>query len=530
MLPYAAIAAGEVLKSVQAVGILQPLVVTSDRRVIDGRYRLAAARALGFADVQALVYDPPAPAEYVFHAKDSREHLSELDRAVLAVQYQQVLRGEYVAARTEKMNVARGAAAPAAVTPGTADAPQDRASGNDAPAAVASSAAEPVRHDSRKEACERFGVAERKFRAVKRLATYRPDLFQQVVDGTMTPKEALHKKGKNVDDRRAAQAAEALVRDEDVTVPDIENVIHVGDAAAVLARVPDAVASLVMFSPPYPGIKNEEYDPPLPAVTYAQYLRDLRPVLEQALRASRAGGRLALVVDNVRNPAGGGPDYMLPVAQDLTRLAQEAGWRYFNEIAWCKDQLAGKGTNFGSFARCSSPFQNRSHEWVLLFFKETHVLAGDERLCDLTREEHLAWYTTEWRVRPEARKDIRQHHCAPFPEELAHRLIKLLTYRRDLVIDPMNGSGTTTAVAARLQRRYVGIDRSAAYCAFARARTKAEPSNTNGAMARDGKNLSSRLQESRRGQLELGTYATADDAGRTGPAEHIGVTSGEEAA
>ena len=84
----------------------------------------------------------------------------------------------------------------------------------------------------------------------------------------------------------------------------------------------------------------------------------------------------------------------------------------------------------------------------------------------------MAWLATQWHIRAETRTAIRDHHCAPFPEDIPHRLIKLLTYRRDVVVDPMSGSGTTTAVAAGLGRRYIGIDRSPAYCAFARHRTE----------------------------------------------------------
>jgi len=61
-------------------------------------------------------------------------------------------------------------------------------------------------------------------------------------------------------------------------------------------------------------------------------------------------------------------------------------------------------------------------------------------------------------------------HPAMFPEELAYRVIKLLSYRNDVVLDPFNGVGTTTAVAARLGRRFLGIDISEDYCRKARQR------------------------------------------------------------
>jgi DNA modification methylase len=73
-------------------------------------------------------------------------------------------------------------------------------------------------------------------------------------------------------------------------------------------------------------------------------------------------------------------------------------------------------------------------------------------------------------VQPPTRRHILAAHPAPCPEELAERAIKLLTYRRDLVVDPFNGSGTLTAVAKRFSRRFIGIDRSPNYCAFAQNR------------------------------------------------------------
>lgn len=41
-----------------------------------------------------------------------------------------------------------------------------------------------------------------------------------------------------------------------------------------------------------------------------------------------------------------------------------------------------------------------------------------------------------------------------FPEEIPYRLMRLFTYRGDIVVDPFNGAGTTTVVAYRLRRRF----------------------------------------------------------------------------
>jgi len=55
-------------------------------------------------------------------------------------------------------------------------------------------------------------------------------------------------------------------------------------------------------------------------------------------------------------------------------------------------------------------------------------------------------------------------HPAMFPEELVARLLKLFSYKNDIVLDPFNGVGTTTVVAKRLNRRYIGVDISKEYC------------------------------------------------------------------
>ena len=47
---------------------------------------------------------------------------------------------------------------------------------------------------------------------------------------------------------------------------------------------------------------------------------------------------------------------------------------------------------------------------------------------------------------------------------------KLFSYKDDVVLDPFNGAGTTTFVANKLGRKYIGIDMSETYCAMAENR------------------------------------------------------------
>jgi len=68
----------------------------------------------------------------------------------------------------------------------------------------------------------------------------------------------------------------------------------------------------------------------------------------------------------------------------------------------------------------------------------------------------------------------KYNHPAMFPEELVVRLLKLFSYQDDIVLDPFNGAGTTTLVAHKLRRRYIGIDISEEYCKTAEERLKEE--------------------------------------------------------
>ncbi|MCY4223713.1 MAG: site-specific DNA-methyltransferase [Bacteroidetes bacterium] len=62
-------------------------------------------------------------------------------------------------------------------------------------------------------------------------------------------------------------------------------------------------------------------------------------------------------------------------------------------------------------------------------------------------------------------------HEAEFPEELARRVIKLFSPCEGLVLDPFVGTGTTTYVAKKLERKWLGIDMVPEYVEMAKLRT-----------------------------------------------------------
>ena len=63
-------------------------------------------------------------------------------------------------------------------------------------------------------------------------------------------------------------------------------------------------------------------------------------------------------------------------------------------------------------------------------------------------------------------------HPAPFPEKIAEDHILSWSNEGDIVLDPMNGSGTTTKMAKQLNRKYIGIEISEKYCKIAEDRLR----------------------------------------------------------
>ena len=139
------------------------------------------------------------------------------------------------------------------------------------------------------------------------------------------------------------------------------------------------------------------------------------------------------------------------------------------EVIWEKNNYNCKYSAWGSWQSPSNPYLKGTWEFVEIFCKGTLKKAGERAAIDITADEFKQWVISRWSIAPE-RKMKEYGHPAMFPEKLAERVLKLLSYRGDCVLDMFNGAGTTTAVAKRLGRQYLGIDISPAYCKTAKRR------------------------------------------------------------
>ncbi len=250
----------------------------------------------------------------------------------------------------------------------------------------------------------------------------------------------------------------------------MKNKIICSDVIVGLKQIPDGSVSLVFCSPPYDvKIDYGSHDDNMPWQIYLNWLSE---VWLECKRVLKKGGRLAINIDAVTNRQDDkDTEYIRPIHYYLVNQMKQIGNLNFRgEIIWYKQNFVGRKTAWGSWCSSSDPILRRNFEYIFIWSKGQWRLEGDPEQSDMTSDEFKKWTGAFWAINAETRRMGK--HPAPFPSELAYRIIKLYTYRGDIVLDPFNGSGTTTSVAASLHRRYIGIDNDPGYCNFARTRTK----------------------------------------------------------
>jgi site-specific DNA-methyltransferase (adenine-specific) len=137
------------------------------------------------------------------------------------------------------------------------------------------------------------------------------------------------------------------------------------------------------------------------------------------------------------------------------------------EIIWQKGRGANGSCAWGSWRSARAPRLRDLHEYLLVFAKGSFT-RPDKGTSNLSAEEFTEATLSVWEIMPVSAKKVG--HPAPFPVELANRVIKLYSYVDDVVLDPFIGSGTTAVAAKQNGRHYVGFDISAEYCRLAEER------------------------------------------------------------
>lgn len=224
--------------------------------------------------------------------------------------------------------------------------------------------------------------------------------------------------------------------------------------------------NLVVTSPPYNvGI---EYDKHVDTLTYAEYLVWCQEWLGKVNKHLADDGRVCInipfsVTPEHLNKVKGEDDINYPVVADYTSICTKLGLKYWRTVVWDKN-LSNK-TCWGSWKSASAPFMRDPSEAILIFYKSKWK-RNRKGISTIRGNEFMSWTKNVWKMHPET----ASKHPAAFPMELPNRCIKLFSYENDIVCDPFLGSGTTGESAVRLNRSFVGVEKSVEYFAMAKER------------------------------------------------------------
>src|SRR5581483_9145791 len=240
------------------------------------------------------------------------------------------------------------------------------------------------------------------------------------------------------------------------------NRVLVGDCLAELRRLPAGSVDLVFADPPYNlQLEKELLRPNNTAVdgvdddwdkfsSFADYDRFSRAWLAECRRVLKPDGAIWVIgsYHNIFRLGTALQDLGFWIQNDIVwrktnPMPNFRGKRFTNAhetLIWAGRDASSRVTfNYEAMKALNDDIQMRS-DWLF------PICSGPERLKDGVG---------------------RKAHPTQKPEALLHRVLLATTNPGDLVLDPFFGTGTTGAVARRLGRRWLGIERDADYARLA---------------------------------------------------------------
>lgn len=264
------------------------------------------------------------------------------------------------------------------------------------------------------------------------------------------------------------------IRDEVSKLPTQHRIIR-GDARD-LSQIPDGSVHLVVTSPPYWTLKRYNDGPgQLGHVEdYQEFLAALDAVWTECFRVLAIGGRLIVNVGDVMlSRKEFGRHKVVPLHADIQVNCERIGFDNLAPIIWNKIsnasfEVEGNGKFLGKPYEPNGVIKH-DIEWILMLRKPGGYRKPEpemRRLSIISEKEFNAWYTQIWQLTGSSTKK----HPAPYPEELANRLIRMFSFVGDTVLDPFLGSGTTMLAASRIGRHSIGVEVDADYARMAHDR------------------------------------------------------------
>jgi len=233
-----------------------------------------------------------------------------------------------------------------------------------------------------------------------------------------------------------------------------------------MEAVESETVHLVVTSPPYWTLK--EYRDSKGQLghleDYAYFLAELDKVWQQCFKALVPGGRLICVVGDVclSRRENNGRHTVVPLHSSIQEHCRDIGFDNLAPIIWHKISNAVHEVENGS-SFLGKPYEPNSVikndiEFILMLRKPggyRKPTDAERVLSVISTENYQKWFQQIWTGVTGA---STREHPAPYPLELAERLVRMFSFVGDTVLDPFIGTGTTTVAAARWGRNSIGYE------------------------------------------------------------------------
>lgn len=268
----------------------------------------------------------------------------------------------------------------------------------------------------------------------------------------------------------------SLIHEALSRVPTSHRLIH-ADARRMPSLAPSSI-HLAVTSPPYWTLKKyRETDGQLGHVEdYETFLDELDRVWKQVYTALVPGGRLICVVGDVclSRRKNNGEHTCVPLHSSIQERCRRIGYSNLAPIIWHKIanasyEVAGNSRFLGKPYEPNGVVKN-DIEYLIMMRKPKGYRKPTKAarlLSVLSDPNHKAWFQQVWYGLNGA---STREHPAPYPLELADRLVRMFSFVGDTVLDPFMGTATSNLAAARWGRNSIGVEIDSEYFAMARRR------------------------------------------------------------
>ena len=230
-------------------------------------------------------------------------------------------------------------------------------------------------------------------------------------------------------------------------------VIYIGDCLKVLReKLPFACSDLIFTSLPYNvGKDYGKYKENFDWNSYFYWIEEVLKALTEKLKGN--GFMVVNIPDSIIDKETG---KRISFSYEYQKILESIGeLEYYGRIIW------KKGVFSNAFVKeidikITEPPLYETHEILLVYRRKPHTKNRPLMPLEISYSDYLTYANSVWEIAPDITR--RFYHPAPFPIELPQRIIRHFTRKREVVLDPFFGIGTTGIAATIEGRKFIGIE------------------------------------------------------------------------